>query len=336
MKLPVELYSMIIRLVPDKSDLARLCQVSLMFNREASPLLYHSVEFFTCPIRQAQFCQTITNNTTLGMQVVVAALDVTTYPELLLEDVVREIHPEHVVNGILRAVPNLRDLEVHLVSADPTTISPIFSGSQFKLHTFRNHAIEFVETKSFLASQPDIREWHHNMPFAYFADLEEIFSPIDPDILQNVSILAIDAEVLPDFLGPLPLVTNLLLKFHHETQDMDDVHLAELIKLFPNVVSLSLDLKGADFELGSSTALKIVVETLPHLKHLCLIDNDHDLYACAEPQPAFRQLIDDLSPFTNLETLVYVPPDEENVPDDETKPWWIHLHSKERSFRKGI
>ncbi|KDQ55581.1 hypothetical protein JAAARDRAFT_48521 [Jaapia argillacea MUCL 33604] len=308
----------IIQLVPETHDLAILCQVSRMFNREASPSLYRSVEFFESPKRQQQFFQTVTSSAALGTYVIVAMLDLTPHAG---------VDVAHVVNGILRVVPNLREL--FLSSLYPNSSSSIFSGCQFKLHILHNHAINIAGTLSFLVSQPDIHEWRHNIPFGYDGYDEDIFSPMHPDILPNVSIMDIDPEILQDFLGPLPSVTHLRLRFQRETENIDYFQLLELIDLFPNVVSLSLDLKCTHVELGSSTALGIIAETLPHLKHLCLLDNDHQLHSRAEPQAAFWQFMDDLSPLSDLETLVYVPPEECRIPEGGMQPWWRRLHSKE-------
>ncbi|KDQ55573.1 hypothetical protein JAAARDRAFT_59596 [Jaapia argillacea MUCL 33604] len=317
MKLPVELCTTIIRLVPETKDLASLCQVSRMFNREASPPLYRSVEFFFSPKHQVQFSQTVTSNAA-GTYVIVATLDLTSHPG---------VDTARVVNGILRAVPNLREL--HLASLDSNPPSSIFSGCQFKLHTFHNHAIDIARTLSFLVGQPNIHEWLHNMPFVYDGDDEDSFFSMHPDILPDVSIMDIDPEILQDFLGPFPSVTHLHLRFHEETENMDDYQLLELVDLFPNLISLSVDLEGTDEYLGSSAALGIIAETHPHLKHLCLIDNIHKSYSRAEPQTAFRELLEDLSALEELETFVYVPPEERCIPEGGIQPWWKRLHSKE-------
>ncbi|KAJ2918724.1 hypothetical protein MD484_g1697, partial [Candolleomyces efflorescens] len=252
-KLSPELYKRIIQLVADKpSAWFQLCLVSKAFQRDAEPLLYHSLPLFT-PQAVLSACKTVVDSDRHGSLVRVFYLYVDWGNRGRQPPLPRTFWV--FVQNALKRMPNLEKLIIY----DPGLVNTwIFDCPDFPF--------QLLELKlRFHWDSNLVRFLQSQRKLILLNQIGKVPTADDAEAIQLPNLRIIDSSILLAQYTRTPSLTN--AQFNHFPQEPERV--LPILRTLPPTLR-GLNLSDLPEEL-SSPALEIISRICPNLRHLGLL-----------------------------------------------------------------
>ncbi|KDQ59087.1 hypothetical protein JAAARDRAFT_652005 [Jaapia argillacea MUCL 33604] len=267
--LPLELYSRIFSFVSLKRDLCRLSLTSRMFNHEAIPFIYRSVDLTISPQQLSLFADTLATNQDATLMSIVRKLAIMWRP-ISLRPTQSAIIAFWETCG--RILPLLHNLRVLAFNPGPGTSSKWIFGKvvrdcSFKLEAFHTQLLDLEDVHSFLKRNPTIRHWTHQSRIVVGGTGLRLHDMI----LPNLRSLEADVEMLAAIEGSRPL-EEIRLHYYEGDLNLDSSVLTNLGLFRETLVALTLERASCEAGIDCADAIKFIAERVPALERLSIFD----------------------------------------------------------------
>ncbi|KDQ59088.1 hypothetical protein JAAARDRAFT_57058 [Jaapia argillacea MUCL 33604] len=310
--LPLELYSRIFSFVSLKRDLCQLSLTSRMFNHEAIPLIYRSVDLTTSP-QLSLFVDALAMN-----------------PDARLTSIVRELAirwrsasftpAQSAITAFWetcgRILPLLHNLRVLAFNPGPgdssnSKFGEVVRGCFFKLEALHTQSLDLRDVHSSLKCNPTIRHWTHQSRTAVGGTSLRLHDMI----LPNLRSLEADVEMLAAIEGSRPL-EEIRLHYYEGDLNLDTSVLTNLGVFRETLVALTLDRDFCEAGIDCADVIKFIAERVPALERLSIFDTYKPSETNHPTDTTLNRLVASLAVLKRLQEFEYSPARWDN------DSWW--------------